>query len=273
MRLSIALPSILIVFLAIGVADKAKVVEGLVGLVSAAEAMGHAGLVLYVVIFVLATFVFVPTAPLDMAAGLLFSKKYTVYVASLLAIIGKQASGAAAFLLGRTLLRRYVTEKILPRFPVVGALSKSMEKDAFRMACMIRFVPMPTMAKSLCVAVSGIPFGHFLAASTLFAVPWTIAGVLVGATLTSLPELFDGSGEEKIREMFDAWKSRPGLTTIGFVTLAGVAVYVGHKFLEIRLLYKEIVASKAGANGDSDKAASGGPPGNAKVMDAGARMR
>lgn len=254
MRSSVALP-IAVACIAVCCMDKAKMLESLVDLISAAESMGYVGMLLYIVVFVVATLLFVPTAPLDMAAGLLFSKRYSLCAAAALAIAGKQASGAMAFLLGRTLLRRHVTEHILPRFPVVSALAESMERDAFRMACMIRFAPMPTIAKSLCLAVSGVPFSTFMLASTLFAVPWSVAGALAGATLTSLPELFDGRGEAKLRAVLSTWRSWPGLTLVGLIVFVALAIYSGRKALEIRALYKDIV-SRAGKPDPGGSAAS-----------------
>lgn len=223
--------------------DRQRALEQLVWVLSNTKDMGYVGMVLYVAAFVFATLLLVPTAPLDMAAGLLFSRQHGLYVAVALAAVAKQVSGCAAFLLGRTLLREYVRAELLPRFPIFGAVASAVETDAFMMTCIVRFAPVPTVAKGLCLAASGVPFITFFVASALLALPWSVAGAVVGSTLASLPEILDGRGEAKLAEVLGEWKERPWVFAAAIV-LTGVVLFFGcQKIRHIHGLYKEILAN------------------------------
>lgn len=106
---------------------------------------------------------------------------------------------------------------------------------------MVRFAPIPTTAKSMGLAegrpragrhimtqmpgneATGVPFGAFALASLLFGAPWSALSALVGSTLASLPEILEGRGEEKMREMLRSSRERP-LLLATLVLLSGLAV-------------------------------------------------
>lgn len=202
-------------------ANRAAVLQGVVAVMARIEAMGPAGMALYMVVSVCAMLVMFPTVPLDMAAGLLFAKQHGLVVASVLAGSAKILSQTLAFVLGRTLLRDFVRRTLLPRFPIFRAAAKTIAAEPFRMTCVVRFAPIPTIAKSFCLSVCGVPLPAFVAASTLFGVPWSVLGALVGSTLASLPEIFNGQGEEQLSQILRPWKERPlVIGSVGFLAAA-----------------------------------------------------
>lgn len=215
--------------LAVAAANRKLLLEQLVVALAAFEAMGPPGMALYVLSFVAATLVMVPTAPLEMAAGLLFVKKYGLNMAIFLAAFAKITSQAIAFILGRTLLHDFVKAHVLPKFPIFSATAKAIREKPFKMTCVIRFAPIPTIAKSLGLAACGSPFPVFLVASALFGIPWSILGVVAGSTLVSLAELFDGRGEARLKEIssqvLDPLKERPLVLGAGFVFATFIAIF------------------------------------------------
>lgn len=221
--------------------DRRWLLEQLVAIIAATEAMGHIGMLLYAIVYIIATLMLVPTTPLDMAAGLLFVKQYGLVIATSLSLSAKVCSGCTAFLLGRTLLRQYVKERLLPSYPAVDALVQAVETDAFRMTFMIRCAPIPTIAKSLCLAVSGVPIYVFCVASALFGAPWSLAGIVAGSSLASLPEILDGKGEDKLKEMMQIWKDRPGVMSVGVGICVAFSVFAGIKLQGIYTTYKGIL--------------------------------
>jgi len=222
-----------------------ELVEMLVAAMAATEALGCMGMILYVICFVAATLVMVPTAPLEMAGGLLYAQRQGLVVAIALAAIAKLTSGAVAFLLGRTLLARVVEERVLPRFPIFSATTRAIKTEPFKMICLVRFAPIPTIAKSLGLAACGAPFLAFFLASAMFGIPWSIVGVLAGSTLVSLAEIFDGKGEDRIAEMMRPWKEQPVvLGTLGLLSCA--AFMYGYRIF--RQIYRDTLESaKAGS--------------------------
>lgn len=181
--------------------------------------LGYVGVILYLITFVLATQLMIPSSPLEMAAGVLFTRPLGIVVAVAAAVTGKQLTGAFGFFLGQTFLRRRVREELLPRFQIFQTASKAVETQPFMVCCAVRMAPIPTSIKSLGVAASGIPFRTFLAASLLFGVPWSIFSVLVGSSFASLPELLHGGGKAQLKQQL-----RSFLTGRRLLLLAGLAL-------------------------------------------------
>jgi len=189
----------------------------------------------FLVGFVILTLLMVPTGPLEMAAGLLFSRDYGLPGAVLLAVVAKQLAGAVGFLLGRTLLHSYVQKSVLPKFPVFELAMQAVQTDPFGVTCMVRFAPIPTTAKSLGLAACGVPFSSFFAASALFGLPWSAMSAGVGSGLASLPEVLDGRGEERLRAALQGWREKP--LTVAMVGCLGIVVLV-FIFVKSRKMYR-----------------------------------
>lgn len=217
-----------------------ELVQLLVACMLAAEALGYVGMFLYAIFFVVATLVMVPTAPLEMAGGLLYAQREGLVIAIALAAAAKLTSGAVAFLLGRTLLARFVEERVLPRFPIFRATTRAIKTEPFKMICLVRFAPIPTIAKSLGLAACGAPFRDFLIASAMFGVPWSILGVLAGSSLASFAEIFDGRGEDRIAEIIRPWKEMPTvLGTLGLFLCGGLI----HGYRIFKRIYTDALGS------------------------------
>eukprot|EP00930_Biecheleria_cincta_P104762 TRINITY_DN9716_c0_g1_i2.p1 TRINITY_DN9716_c0_g1~~TRINITY_DN9716_c0_g1_i2.p1 ORF type:complete len:274 (+),score=47.26 TRINITY_DN9716_c0_g1_i2:80-823(+) len=203
-----------------------RILEVLLDVLSQIEAMGPLGMLLYVACFVLATQLLIPASPLEMAAGLLFGEKYGLLVATLLGSLGKQASASVSFLLGRTLLRNYVKETLLPRFPIIEKASRALETDHIALICMVRLAPIPTSAKSLGLAVTGVPYTIFVFISAIFGMPWSLISAFVGSTLVSIPELMDQQvAKQKMWELIGPLLQRPATVCAG-VAVGAVALYM-----------------------------------------------
>lgn len=203
-----------------------KLLEVLLDVLSQIEAMGPLGMLLYVGSFVLATQLLIPASPLEMAAGLLFGKRYGLLVAALLGTLGKQASASVSFVLGRTLLRNYVKATLLPRFPIIEKASKALETDPVALICMVRLAPIPTSAKSLGLAVTGVPYPLFVLVSAIFGMPWSFISAFVGSTLVSVPELMDQkAAKQKMWELSSPLLPRPA-TMCGGVVVGAAALYM-----------------------------------------------
>ncbi|CAJ1403204.1 unnamed protein product [Effrenium voratum] len=210
-----------------------------------AEEWGLAGVLGFLCCFVAATLVMIPTGPLEMAAGLLFSKSYGLTGAMLLAAAAKQLSGSIGFFLGRTLLREWVQETVISRFPVFKAVMQAVETEPFTVTCMVRFAPIPTTAKSMGLAASGVAFGPFLAASALFGAPWSALSAAVGSSLASLPELLEGRGEEKLRAIIASWKEQPlYVGTCALLAVLAVA-FLALRTRKMLATYRELMQKAA----------------------------
>lgn len=197
--------------------------------------LGYIGVLLYLITFVLATQLMIPSSPLEMAAGVLFTRQLGIFVATAAAITGKQLTGAFGFFLGKTFLRRRVREELLPRFPVFEKASKAVDTQPFMVCCAVRMAPVPTSVKSLGVAACGISYRTFLAASLLFGVPWSIFSVLVGSSFASLPELLQGGGKAQLKQELQSFVAGRELLLLAGLAAGGLFCIVGWLVLHRRI--------------------------------------
>ncbi|CAL1161305.1 unnamed protein product [Cladocopium goreaui] len=217
-----------------------------------AEQLGNAGIAGYVLCFVVATLMMIPTGPLEMAAGLLFTRRLGLLGAITLAAVAKQVSGSVGFLLGRTLFRESAQETVVARFPIFKAVMQAVKTEPFTVTCslaltpsMVRFAPIPTTAKSMGLAASGVSFGPFLLASSLFGAPWSALSAVVGSTLASLPEILEGRGEEKMREILKSWKEEPLLLTCGALLSILAVAFLMVKTRKLLKTYRDLMQKAA----------------------------
>eukprot|EP00928_Gymnodinium_smaydae_P044661 TRINITY_DN29792_c0_g1_i1.p1 TRINITY_DN29792_c0_g1~~TRINITY_DN29792_c0_g1_i1.p1 ORF type:complete len:247 (+),score=14.42 TRINITY_DN29792_c0_g1_i1:50-790(+) len=235
-------PCLAICLVVLACLNQKVLLERLLQAVAATEALGTAGLGLYLLIYVVSTLVFVPTASLDMIAGLLFTRRYGLHIAIIVAGCSKQAAVSVHYFLGMSLFRSQAEKYMLGKFPIFNSVSKMISTQPFSMTCVVRCAPIPSMAKNMGLAVLDVPFFVFTVVSFLFSLPWTVGTVIAGSTLTSIPEILDGRGREKLDEFLRPWTKNP--VSIGVVTLLCVTGF-GYTFLNARRAYAEVIAQEA----------------------------
>ncbi|CAE7846342.1 unnamed protein product [Symbiodinium necroappetens] len=107
---------------------------------------------------------------------------------------------------------------------------------------MVRFAPIPTTAKAMGLAAVEVPFGPFLLASSLFGAPWSILSAVVGSSLASLPEVLEGRGDEKMRELLESWRQQPILATGLLVASVLLTALLIAKSRKMYCTYRELMA-------------------------------
>lgn len=221
---------------ALALCDRRAWTVWLLDRVAVAESLGMAGIGYYFIGFAISTLLFIPTVSMEMVAGLIFVRSYGICAAIAIALLSKLNAMSLHFLLGKSLLRRMVVDKVLPRFPIFGAVAKVADKEPFKATVVMRFTPTPTVAKNLGLAVLNVPFVTFLIVTTFFALPWTAIAVFAGSTLTSLPEIFDGKGQEKLAELMRPWKQNPlvlgSMAVLGTCAVAATLVWAKRAYKE-----------------------------------------
>lgn len=202
--------------------------------------LGPAGVALYAAAFVVATLLLVPTASLEMAGGLLFVERHGMPAATAIAGCSKLLACSVHYVLGRSLLRDHVEARILPRFPIFKTVSRLVATDPFKVACAIRLAPIPSIAKNFGLAALDVPYVVFTLVTAMFSIPWTVGAVLVGSSLNSLPEILDGRGQEKLKEVMRPWTENWQITAAVLVPAVAGLVYVA--FIA-RRAYADVVSS------------------------------
>jgi uncharacterized membrane protein YdjX (TVP38/TMEM64 family) len=129
----------------------------------------------FILLQVAASLVFIPRTFLGIAAGLLFGFLW----GSVLAILGALAGAAAGFALWRWIGKGQVD---LERTPWLGPLLEKAERDGWRMVAVVRLIPaLPHSVANTALALTRIGWGDYLIGSFLGMLPMTLVQVDVGA--------------------------------------------------------------------------------------------
>jgi len=128
----------------------------------------------FILLQVAASLVFIPRTFLGIAAGLLFGFAW----GSVLAITGALAGAAAGFALWRWIGEGQVD---LEKTPWLGPLLEKAERDGWRMVAIVRLIPaLPHSLANTGLALTRIGWADYLIGSFLGMLPMTLVQVDVG---------------------------------------------------------------------------------------------
>ena len=194
------------VLLLLPVGDYVKALLGWV------RGLGMWGPVALAILYVPATIFFLPGSLLTLAAGFLFGVFRGLITASIASMLG----AAAAFLIGRFLLRDWIQKKVARR-ETFRALNDAVEEQGLKVVLLTRLSPaFPFNFLNYALSVTRVSFRDYLLGSWLGMLPGTALFVYIGSSLKSLTELAEGDFE-------GGWASKI-LLGIGLVATLAITV-------------------------------------------------
>jgi uncharacterized membrane protein YdjX (TVP38/TMEM64 family) len=159
------------------------------------------GLVVVALAYTPAAVIFFPASVLTLGAGALFGVGESIIAISL----GSTFGAAVAFVLGRTLARRWVEEKFghSRRF---RALDQAVAEQGFRIVLLTRLSPVfPYTVMNYAYSLSRVSFRDYILGSWLGMLPGTVLYVSLGAGAkgfaTLLADLLSGRGVQDPRQL------------------------------------------------------------------------
>lgn len=190
----------------------ALVAAGLVGVAAAAlllpvgewsvallrwiEGLGPWSKVLLCVVWIPTAVALVPGAVLTLGTGFLLGVGWGLVVVS----VGSTLGAAAAFLVGRTVARGWVEERIEQR-PRFQAVDRAVSTDGFKVVLLTRLSPLfPYNFQNYAFAVTGVSFREFVLGSWIGMLPGTLLYVYLGSTAQALATVASGTRQRSVLE-------------------------------------------------------------------------
>jgi len=165
--------------------------EYLLRFIASVEEMGFWGPVVLAAVYVVATVLFVPGSILTLGCGFLWGVPIGIVTIS----IGSTLGAAAAFLLGRTLLRDVIAAKVAQN-QKFAAIDAAVGEQGFKIVLLTRLSPIfPFNLLNYAFGVTKVSFRDYLLASWIGMLPGTAMYVYLGSALKSLAELSTGQLE------------------------------------------------------------------------------
>ncbi|MBD1841113.1 TVP38/TMEM64 family protein [Coleofasciculus sp. FACHB-64] len=180
------------------------------------DSLGFWAPLTFIVLYILATVLFIPGSILTLGAGVVFG----VILGSIYVFIGATLGAAAAFLVGRYLARGWVSKQIEnnPKFKVID---QAVAKEGFKIVLLTRLSPIfPFNLLNYSFGITQVSLKDYFLAS-IGMIPGTIMYVYIGSLAGSIATI--GAVQPKNTETEIAqWVVR----VVGFIATVAVTIYV-----------------------------------------------
>ncbi|CAG8697014.1 5220_t:CDS:2, partial [Acaulospora morrowiae] len=143
------------------------------------------GILIYLTIYTICVWLFLPGSIISIAAGFLFKPPI---LAGAIIIIGDVFGALGTFLFGRYIFSDWVKAQIDKR-PVFAALNNVITEEGWKIVVMLRLTPIPFNLISYFFSVSSIDLFTFLWATAVGVLPGTFNAVWIGSLVKSLSGL------------------------------------------------------------------------------------
>ena len=175
--------------------------------------LGHLGIVLFILIYVLACVFFLPGSVLTLGAGAIFGVVKGSAIVSLASTLG----AAGAFMIGRYLVRDWVEAKIADNTKFM-AVDDVVAKEGWKIVGLTRLSPIfPFNLLNYVYGVTKVPLRDYVLASWLGMMPGTVMYVYIGSLAGDVAALGSNGASSAAQ-----WAIR----IVGFIATVAVTIYV-----------------------------------------------
>ncbi|WP_448563799.1 TVP38/TMEM64 family protein [Trichothermofontia sp.] len=178
------------------------------------EGLGLGGGLAFMVIYIVATVALLPGAILTLGSGIIFG----VILGSIYVLVGATIGAIAAFLVGRYLLRGWISRKIAGN-PKFAAIDQAVAKQGFKIVLLTRLSPVfPFNFLNYAFGITGVTLKDYTLGS-IGMIPGTVMYVYLGSLVGDLAML---GMEAQPTNATVPWV----IQIVGFMVTVGVTAYV-----------------------------------------------
>lgn len=178
------------------------------------QAMGPWGPVVLVVIYFVATVLFIPGFILTLGAGFAFG----VVRGTIAVSLGSTLGASAAWVLGRTLARGFIERRVAGN-PKFRAIDEAIGEHGFKIVLLLRLSPVfPFNLLNYALGLTRVSFRDYLLASWIGMLPATVMIVYIGSSVRSLADVMSGQVDGGIGQKL--------LFAAGLLATVGVTILV-----------------------------------------------
>ena len=181
------------------------------------QGLGAIAPIAFILVYNLATVLFVPGLILTLGGGVLFGLGFgTVYV-----FFAATLGATIAFLIGRNFARDWVTEKIVD-YPKFGAIDAAVAKNGFKIVLLTRLSPLfPFNVLNYAFGITQVSLKDYILGS-IGMIPGTVLYVYIGSLIGNIALI----GTKNTVLNPEAERLQWIAKIIGFIVTIGVTVYI-----------------------------------------------
>jgi len=151
--------------------------------------LGFWGALLYFLVYVAGTVLFVPGTALTLGSGLLFGVLWGTLLVSLASVTG----ATLAFLIARSFGREW-TRKRIEAYPKFKVIDRAIGNNGFKLVLLMRLQPvfLPFAILNYALGLTRVRLRDYVLASWIGMLPATTLYVYIGTSLKSISDLVQG---------------------------------------------------------------------------------
>ncbi|MFN0196447.1 MAG: TVP38/TMEM64 family protein [Planctomycetaceae bacterium] len=170
--------------------------DHLLSLLAEMKQIGPWGAVWISIIYIPACLLFIPGSLITLGAGFAFGP----VIGTLAVSVGSVAGATAAFLMGRTLARGWISRKVMLN-PKFQAIDSAVGERGFRIVLLTRLsLVFPFNLLNYAFGLTNVRLRDYVLASWIGMLPGTILYVYAGSAIKDLAELASGERERSTAE-------------------------------------------------------------------------
>jgi uncharacterized membrane protein YdjX (TVP38/TMEM64 family) len=178
--------------------------------------LGTWGPAFVILFYIIACVLFLPGSVLTLGAGFIFK----VIVGTITVSIGSTLGACAAFLIGRTFARKWISKKIAQN-KKFDAIDNAVGAQGFKIVFFLRLSPVfPFNLLNYAFGLTKVSFSKYALASWIGMLPGTIMYVYLGAGVRSLTDVATGNVQKTLASQLLFW--------FGMLATIAVTVFVTH---------------------------------------------
>jgi len=172
------------------VGDKVDLKDLLGKGVAFVEAQGQTAVIWYCAFTFLGVVCLIPTTPMELAGGFLFSPKYGAF--GVLAFTGsaKLCANIISVLIARFIVKDWVMKNVVAKSELLTMVSTAVKEEPWKMAFLVRGSMVPLFVKNYGLGVMDIGYLPIAVCSMIFTNFYAFQNIYMGSTLQDLKEVF-----------------------------------------------------------------------------------
>jgi len=193
--------SVIIAVVILFVFFKSKVTNGFFEALNWIKKLGWYGGAVFVGLYIVCTVAFIPGSILTLGGGFIFGKYWGTFVVWLGATIG----AILAFILGSTLLRKWVEGKA-QEHPKFRAIDSAIEAQGWKIVLLLRLSPViPFNLLNYALALTKVKLLHYSLSTAFGMLPGTIMYVYFGSLARNLADVANGKAGPNLKIQIVIW--------------------------------------------------------------------
>jgi len=154
------------------------------------EGQGSTAVLWYCAFTLIGVVCLIPTTPMELAGGFLFSPTYGMWMVLVFTGGTKLIANVISVLIARYVVRDWVHENLVKKYELLQMVSEAVKEEPWKMAFLVRGSMVPLCVKNYGLGVMDIGYTPIAACSMIFTNFYAFQNIYMGSTLQNLKDVF-----------------------------------------------------------------------------------